>query len=162
MADGWVPAYLFPAYIPIFRQQLATGASRSGRSVGDVELAPWILTCASLDGEEARQICRDYLGFFVAAYGTFYYDLVVRYGFVEEANRIRELWQEDRSSAGNGVSAEMLEALSVSGTPEEVRQGYENLFEAGIDVPSILLPPTTPQNVAKQTVETLAPNRWEV
>ena len=94
--------------------------------------------------------------------GRYAEDLGYRYGFVEEARRIRKLWREDRTSAGKGVSGAMIAALSVTGTPDQVRQGYAALFEAGVDAPSILLPPATPQDIARETAEALSPDAWDV
>ena len=160
LCDGWVPAYVDNAYLPTFRNGMASGAAKSGRPVDSIDQAPWVLTCALEDAAAARELARDHLGFFVAGYGHFYYDLVVRYGFGEEAARIKELWAIDRSAVAAGVSEEMLDRLSVSGSPEHCRRKYDELVSLGIGAPTVMLPSTATMDVTRETVEALAPRHW--
>ena len=161
MADGWVPAYVEPGSLPTFLQRIEGGPGKAGRDVSAIDVAPWVLTCASHDGALARQLARDHLGFFVAAYGHFYHDLVVRYGYVDEAAAIRRLWKADRRNVGNGVSDAMLQALAVAGTPEEGRGRYRELQALGILSPSVMMPYAAPMEIVRETVEAMAPlSRW--
>jgi len=158
IANGWVPTYLSTRHLDWFREHLATGAARSGRSLDAIVQAPWLLTCAAEDPEHARSLARNHLAFYTTAYGDAYQKQARRYGFVEEADRLGELWRDDRENLASGVSDEMLDALSITGTPAECRDAFAALREKGVDLPAILVPTRAPFEIVRGTLEALAPS----
>jgi probable F420-dependent oxidoreductase len=157
LADGWLPTFFAPDRLEEFRTHMRRGAASVGRELARVTLAPWILTCVSEDPEQARELARQHIGFFVAAYGDAYRKLVRRYGFDEEVDRLLELWQTDRKALTSGVSDALLNAIAITGTPAQCRERFEMLYDQGIDLPAVLVPSQAPMDVYLETLEALAP-----
>lgn len=159
LADGWLPTLFSWDQLPWFQGHIQRGAARAGRKPGDVTLAPWVLSCASKDAARARALARDHIAFFAAAYGDAYNKLVRRYGFDAEADRLIELWKSDRAHLATGVSDALLDAIAISGTPEQCRERFASLHAMGIDLPAVLPPFRAPIEVIRETVEALAPGK---
>ncbi|MCP4907126.1 MAG: LLM class flavin-dependent oxidoreductase [bacterium] len=158
IADGWLPTFFAPDRLDGFLTRLERGAARSGRALDAVDLAPWMLTCASRDPEHARSLARDHVAFFIAAYGDAYQKLVRRYGFEEEVERLVQLWKEDYKSVASGVSDALLDTLAITGTPEQCRERFAELYARGVDMPAVQMPARAPLEVVKETLDALAPN----
>jgi len=167
-ADGWLPNYVAPRYLPVLRARIEAGAARMGRKAADIMTSYRIITCASGDGEQARAAVRQDLGFVIGAYGPFYRDLVARAGFAEEAAHIRTLWETDRKRVASGVTEAMLDALTVAGTPEECRQRYDELRALGLQAINVSLPLFCSPDLVRETIEALgpvafdSPERWDM
>jgi alkanesulfonate monooxygenase SsuD/methylene tetrahydromethanopterin reductase-like flavin-dependent oxidoreductase (luciferase family) len=64
--------------------------------------------------------------------------MMSEHGFATEASEIAEAWARgDRETAERAVSDEMIDATSVSGTPEQCQSRIEAYRRSGIDVPII-------------------------
>ena len=74
-----------------------------------------------------------YCGFFPR-----YNRMMAEHGFAAEAGAIAEAWARgDREAAERAVSDEMIDATSVSGTPDQCRARIEAYRQSGIDLPII-------------------------
>jgi alkanesulfonate monooxygenase SsuD/methylene tetrahydromethanopterin reductase-like flavin-dependent oxidoreductase (luciferase family) len=74
-----------------------------------------------------------YCGFFPR-----YNRMMAEHGFATEAAAIAKAWARgDRETAERAVSDEMIDATSVSGTPEQCRARIEAYRRSGIDLPII-------------------------
>jgi Luciferase-like monooxygenase len=74
-----------------------------------------------------------YCGFFPR-----YNRMMAAHGFVTEASAIAAAWARgDRETAERAVSDAMIDATSVSGTPDQCRARIEAYRQSGIDVPII-------------------------
>jgi alkanesulfonate monooxygenase SsuD/methylene tetrahydromethanopterin reductase-like flavin-dependent oxidoreductase (luciferase family) len=64
--------------------------------------------------------------------------MMAEHGFTTEAAAIAEAWARgDRETAERAVTDEMIDATSVSGTPEQCRARIKAYRRSGIDVPII-------------------------
>src|SRR5437764_92659 len=85
IADGWIPTFFSPDYVTDFRALLSEGASRSGRSLDDFDIAPTVNAYVSDDRELARNLVRPLLALYIGGMGSrkqnFYNNLVQRYRF---------------------------------------------------------------------------------
>jgi F420-dependent oxidoreductase-like protein len=158
IADGWLPTHLSLAHLPWFRGELAAGAARAGRDLATLDVAPITLGAVTADGDAARALAAGHLAYYVGGMGAFYHELMHRYGFGEEADRVRERWrQNDRAGAARQVSRAMLDALTVCGTETEARDAADARRAAGIGALLLMPPHGTPVEVARRTLEALAP-----
>ena len=63
----------------------------------EFEITPYILTCAS-DTEKARYLIKIHLTYYIAGMGTFYFNIVKKYGYEEEAkdfqDKFDKIWEK--------------------------------------------------------------------
>src|SRR5437879_12438023 len=104
--------------------------------------APTAIYTLSL--HDALPICREmvkpYLALYIGGMGSrernFYNQLVQRYGYVEEARTIQDLYLAgDRSGAAAAVPDGLVDATSVLGSPEQCAEGLRRLDAAGVTMP---------------------------
>jgi len=157
LADGWLPTFFAPSRLDQLGGYIERGAARGGRDTSAVTYAPWMLCCVSKDPEHARELARQHIAFFVAAYGDAYKKLVRRYGFEEEVEHLIKLWKTDRKRLTSGVSDALLDALAITGTADQCRERFALLHEAGIELPAVQTPAEAPIEVVMETLEALAP-----
>lgn len=65
--------------------------------------------------------------------GAFYHQYMHRIGFGAEADRVRQAYQaRERDRAGQLVTDEMVDAMTISGTPSQCRDQLHAFFDAGV------------------------------
>lgn len=159
VADGWLPIYSSPDGLASMGQELAAGARKAGRDPATIEVAPYTLACLAEDVEMGRRLVRRHLAFYIGGMGTFYFELMKRSGFGQDAETIQAAWSRgDRAGAADRVSDRMLEGLSLTGDPATCRAQLDRLRAAGATLP-ILMPPrgSTPAMI-RRTIDLLAPS----
>jgi probable F420-dependent oxidoreductase len=116
---------------------VAAGARRAGRRPEDVEIAS-LLPCAVA---ATREAARERLRPSVATYAGFfprYNRLMAQSGFPEAAATIKRVWDSgDRAAAVRAVPDALVDAISVTGTPAEVRDRVQAYRAAGLGLPII-------------------------
>jgi coenzyme F420-dependent oxidoreductase len=141
-ADGWIPLMVPNTGLDDALEAVERGTERGGRSLGDLDVAPWVPTCVSeTDPEAAREHVRSLIAFYVGAMGDFYANTARSFGFDEEADAIQTGWEENRQAGAEaGVTDEMLDAFGAAGEPAEAAESFERFREAGADSPIAYLP----------------------
>ena len=116
---------------------VARGARRAGRTPESADLAS-LLPCAVA---RTRQAARDVMRPAIALYAGFfprYNRLVAEQGFPDPARAIKAAWDRgDRAAATRAVPDALVEAVSLVGTPDDVREGIERYRRAGLRLPII-------------------------
>jgi len=160
LADGWMPIWLWPDYLEELKRPLVAATQAAGRS-DSVAIAPYALTCvADGDLEEVRRLARAEVALYVGGMGTFYNDLVRRYGFETEAAAIKEAWgRGGRREAIPQVSDELLAAVTNVGSAQECRRKAETYASRGVDLYTILFPHGVSKEMVWRTIEAMAPGR---
>jgi probable F420-dependent oxidoreductase len=140
VSDGLVGHPLFTAeYVSqVARPALAKGAQHAGRDV-EVPIAGY-LTCSVDDDREAARTAARAVVAFNSTVKT--YEVVHRlHGFEPHVERIREAWRGgDFGAMAAAVPDEMLDAIALAGTPDEVRERFEERW-AGVYDRTLLWPP---------------------
>ena len=132
--------YLREVVIP----NLEIGAERSGRSLDDFDIGVGLPANVG-DAEKSVDELRGQVVMFVTALGSSpaYATSIEMAGFGEEASRIRRLVeQSDMEGALSVVTPEMIDALTISGTPGNARKRVEEYATAGAT--SVVLNPAAP------------------
>lgn len=133
-ADGWVgylatPRFVEERVIP----GIAVGAEKAGRDVADIDLACEVICSVSPDRDVAMRRARIHVGFYVAHPVS---DVVVQlHGLEEEQGRIRQAFMTEGLAGLEKTDDRLVEAFSISGTPEEARQKLDD-YEA---IPHLVL-----------------------
>jgi probable F420-dependent oxidoreductase len=133
VSDGLVGHPLFtPEYTrDVVRPALARGAERAGRDA-PVPVAGYVTCFVDADGDAARRLARGVIAFNSTV--STYRPVLSHHGFDGAADAVRAAWERrDWEGMTAAVPDEMVEAIALAGTADEVRTQYERrragLFE---------------------------------
>ncbi|TYL40013.1 LLM class flavin-dependent oxidoreductase [Natronococcus pandeyae] len=159
LCDGWIPHNIPFSRLEEAFEDVAAAARERERDPSEITVAPYVPSAVSEDPEEARDVLRRHVAYYVGSGEGYRRAAGIR--FPDEADRIAGTWRDgDRTAAANAVTDEMVADLGVAGTPEDVREQLEELVaETGIDHPIVVVPDPAPDEIAELTVESLAPGR---
>lgn len=136
VADGWLPTFFSPSHADeVFRPHLDAGFGKSGRDSRTFEVAPFAAAFAG-DPQTGIDAARFLIGFYIGGMGSreknFYNQLVQRYGYVEEARRIQDLFLSgDKQAAIAAVPDELVDEVSVIGDGARIRDRLKAFEAAG-------------------------------
>lgn len=161
MADGWLPIWMHCERLGQVREPLDKAAAAAGRAPSAVVTAPQILCCASADeaiiADAARQ-ARAHMAFYIGGMGQYYYDLFCRYGYQTECDALRRAWSEgNRGKAAAVITDEMIDNITIIGTPEDCRSKLARFRAHGVELPLVSFPHGTNRATMLGTLEALAP-----
>jgi probable F420-dependent oxidoreductase len=119
------------------RVHLAEGARIAGRDPAAIEVTSLLPASVADTREAALAALRPGIAFYCGFFPR-YNRMMAEHGFATEAAAIAEAWARgDRETAERAVSDAMIDATSVSGTPEQCRARIEAYRQSGIDLPII-------------------------
>jgi probable F420-dependent oxidoreductase len=119
------------------RVHVAEGAHKAGRDPNLIAVTTLLPTSVADTRGAALSALRPGIAFYCGFFPR-YNRMMAEHGFATEAREIAEAWARgDRQAAENAVSDEMIDATSISGTPEQCRARIELYRRSGIDVPII-------------------------
>lgn len=162
LCDGWVPFNIpLPALEAAFKT-LTTAAEAVDRDPDDITVAPWISAAVSDDPEKARRIAREHVASYVGRITDDTYKGAVAQAFPTEADRIANAWRRgDEDEAASYVTDEMVDALGVTGSPEDAREQLFDLIDSPVvDVPILSVPYLADDEMVETTIEELSP--WKL
>jgi F420-dependent oxidoreductase-like protein len=137
IAERWMPTLFDPVAAPaVFAAALERGAARRESWLEPLLICPTVTVYISDDLAEARDQIRPNLGLYIGGMGSrernFYNALVGRYGYVEEARRIQDLYLAgDRAAALAAVPDDLIDRLSVIGPVDHCRDRIRAYVDAG-------------------------------
>jgi len=112
---------------------LEAGAKSAGRSLRDIAIAPQVSVYVSDDRGAARDRERPHIAFYIGGMGVFYHQYMHRIGFGADADRVRAAFAvKDRGGAAKLVTDEMVDAVTILGTPQQCRDQMQRFFDAGV------------------------------
>jgi alkanesulfonate monooxygenase SsuD/methylene tetrahydromethanopterin reductase-like flavin-dependent oxidoreductase (luciferase family) len=122
IADGWLPFLLNPREPDLLLDPLRAGAERAGRSLDEIDIAPVVPVSIHEDIDEARNLSRPWLAFYLGAMGAkdknFYVELASLYGHGDSAREVQErMLAGDRMGAAAAVTPELIDAACIATTP---------------------------------------------
>lgn len=121
----------------LVKERLAEGAKSSGRDGSRITVTSLLPTAVAASRQEALDAMRPGVAFY-AGFFPRYNRLIAQYGFADEAKAIADAWSRgDRALAERAVSDELVDAISVVGTPKQCRERLKAYRQSGIDVPII-------------------------
>ena len=126
----WYIAYIKGMMYPAIEK----GFQRSGRSWEGFDVAPWITTRIYKDRKQARREAAYGLGNYLA---TRSYEPLLDFGGwqKEKADIYHAFWQlHDADKVADAVSDDMIDVMSIAGTPDEARKKVAAYEEIGLPV----------------------------
>jgi F420-dependent oxidoreductase-like protein len=161
IADGWIPIFFSPdAFEETWGEHIERGLAKGGRSREDLEVSPSLQVAIDGDLEAARGVVKASLLLYFGGMGSrktnFYVDLAHRFGYGDVADEVQSLYQDGkREDAYAAIPDEIVDAVALVGTEDEVAQRLERFIGTGIDR-LIVSPYHAGLEQAKHTVERLA------
>jgi F420-dependent oxidoreductase-like protein len=158
-ADGWIPTFWPYRHLRDGIAWLAAGAKEAGRVGARIEVAPFVAVIPLDDRDAARSLVTPLVAFYIGGMGTYYHALFCRYGFAENADLVRELYQAgDRARASAAVSDELIDAIAICGPASYCRETLAEWRAHGVDAALLNLPVGMPPELTEQFLRALAPN----
>jgi F420-dependent oxidoreductase-like protein len=148
LADGWMPIMFIPERADrVWGDDLRAGLAKRSPDLPplDISAGGMLAIGEELVGDAATRI-RDYarpnVALYVGGMGArdknFYNDVARRYGFVDEAIEIQDLYLDGKKDEAAGkVPAEWLEKSSLVGPPSYIAERVAAYKEAGVTVLSV-------------------------
>lgn len=154
LADGWLPIFYHPEKAAdVWGDDLAAGRAKRADDLGALEVVAGgaVSICAPEQAKAVRDFGRPMVALYVGGMGAkgrnFYNDLVCRYGFEAEAEKIQDLYLAGhKQEAAAAVPDELLDAMSLCGDEGYVRERIQAFKDSGVTVLNIL--PIDPDPVA--------------
>jgi probable F420-dependent oxidoreductase len=143
VADGFLGHPLFTRkYLDeVVRPSIEKGATKTGRDASAVEICGVLITAVADDEEQARREVAAQLAFYCAP--KTYATVLEVGGFGEAGEAIRAAFKDrDFEKMIAAVPAEMVDAMAVAGTPQQVRDKLDALDRSGVIDHVIVYPPS--------------------
>ncbi|MGD9762487.1 MAG: LLM class flavin-dependent oxidoreductase [Candidatus Binatia bacterium] len=158
LADGWLPTFWPYRHLGDGRALLAAGARAAGRDPDAIEIAPFVAVVPMDDVAAARALLKPLVAFYIGGMGAYYHALFCRYGFGESADRVRALYQDaKRREAIAAVSDELIDAISICGSPQHCREQLQEWHRHGAGAALINLPVGVPAEITEAMLRAVAP-----
>ena len=156
IADGWVPTFWPYKHLKDGIALLAEGAAKAGRDVRDIDVAPFVAVIPMPDAAMARSMIKPLVSFYIGGMGVYYHALFCRYGFKENADLVRELYNSgDRKKAAAAVSDELIDAIAICGSPEHCCEKLAEWRDAGMGSALVNLPTGAPFEMTEMLLRAL-------
>lgn len=158
IADGWVPTFWPYRHFCDGLAWIAEAARAAGRDPGGIRLAPFVAVVPLADRDAARSFVKPIISFYIGGMGVHYHRLFCRYGFRDNADQVRKLYEEGRrKEAAAAVADALVDAVAICGPPEECRERLAEWREHGVDEAILSLPPGAPWEVIEPLLRAVAP-----
>jgi F420-dependent oxidoreductase-like protein len=133
IADGWLPIFFSPEhYDGAYKAAIEAGFAKAGtgKSLDNFDIAPTVPVVLGDDVDACRASVKPFLALYVGGMGAkgknFYYDLAVRYGFQEAADRVQELYLAGRKEeAAAAIPDELVDATALCGPKRRIAAQLE-------------------------------------
>jgi F420-dependent oxidoreductase-like protein len=142
IADGWLPALVFPERFGPLRERFEQALDAAGRKRANVVIAASSGAVINDDPVVARNVYRPYVTLLIGGMGTraknFYRDLVTGYGYGDIAEEITDLYLSGRIAEAQSLTPdELVDGVGLVGDAARVRERLAAYEAAGIDIFSI-------------------------
>ena len=158
IADGWVPTFWPYRHLADGAALLAEGARAAGRDPARIDIAPFMAIVPLDDAAMARAMIKPLVAFYIGGMGVYYHALFCRYGFEENANHVRDLYNAgNRREAAAAVSDELVDAIAICGPPAACRERLAEWRRHGVGTALMNLPAGVPFEMTEQLLRAMAP-----
>ena len=149
IADGWMPFFYPVSQMARGRELLREGAARGGHPDRVPGIFPAMPAAVAPDAATARKGAAWYVAFYVTTMGAVYRDALTRFGFGKEVQAVLAANAPKFTGVVPPDAEVLLEETIVYGTPDEARRRLDRWYAAGVEMPTLLLPPNmTPEQMS--------------
>jgi F420-dependent oxidoreductase-like protein len=139
ICDGWLPLFFAPKDNDFYKSALQSGFDAAGRhGWGDFEVACTVTVIPGEDIEQCADLLRPMIALYAGGMGAkgqnFHYDVFARMGYEEACEKIQELYLAgNKKDAIAAVPTEMVEAISLIGPPEKIKDELSQWEESVVN-----------------------------
>ncbi len=136
VADGWLPfPYSTEKGPAVFEEAIAAGTSKRDPGRGPLTIAPFAPAFIG-DEQAGMDACRGLIGFYLGGMGSreknFYNRLAQRYGFVEEAKTVQDLFLSKKKAEAIAATPDALvDQVSIIGDEARAKDRLQAFESAG-------------------------------
>jgi F420-dependent oxidoreductase-like protein len=136
IANGWLPFPFSTEHArAVFDEPIKSGLAKRAPELGSFHIAPFAPVFLG-DLDQGLNGARMVIGFYIGGMGSkeknFYNQLVQRYGFVEEAKKVQEMFLGgDKAGAIAATPDDLVDQVSIVGDEGRVRDRLQAFAEAG-------------------------------
>jgi F420-dependent oxidoreductase-like protein len=150
IADGGMPVMIplprLKQEVAAFRQ-LVRDAGRAPQSV--IVRSPGSVTVTT-DAQKARDEGKGHLAFYITNMGDFYREQLIRLGYADAVQAVRQAWDEGGRAAGTAaVPDALVDSLFFAGPVEACLERLDAQAEAGIDMHTVRVDADDPQELQR-------------
>jgi alkanesulfonate monooxygenase SsuD/methylene tetrahydromethanopterin reductase-like flavin-dependent oxidoreductase (luciferase family) len=157
LADAWAP-FLYPrSQLPSGVERLREGAARGGHPDRLPEIHACVPAVVADTDAKAREGAAWFVSFYVTTMGAVYRDSLTRQGYGKAVEAVIAANAPKFAGAVPTDADELLEQLTVYGTPAEARRRLAQWQAAGAACPVLLLRPGLTPEARAQTLEAFRP-----
>jgi F420-dependent oxidoreductase-like protein len=144
LAEGWLPLFYMPERADLaFGESLAAGYAKRDPELGPMDIIAGGMVAVGDDVKNLLDLARPTMALYVGGMGAkdknFYNQLIRRYGFEAEAEKIQELYLAGRKQeAEAAIPIELLEATNLVGPEGYVKERIAAFQESGVTVLNIM------------------------
>jgi alkanesulfonate monooxygenase SsuD/methylene tetrahydromethanopterin reductase-like flavin-dependent oxidoreductase (luciferase family) len=139
VADAWMPFFLPRTALPAAVSQVRAAAGSSGAETHPPRPAIWpaIPVAVSPSIERAESIADWWITFYLQRMGPLYGEALRRFGFDAEVDALAA------APAGppSRVTPRLIDELTLCGSPKQALALLDDWYDAGADMPCLVLPP---------------------
>ena len=161
IADGWLPIWAHRDSLPGLKEDIRIAAATAGRDIANVTVAPYIMCYAASGPQDlalGEKLLRDHMAYYIGGMGSYYFDTFSRAGFGTEAKAVKDAWESrERDRAAAAISDQMIESVTVLGTPEQCRDQITKFRQSGADLPIATFPHGSELEAIRRTIDALTP-----
>ena len=158
LADGWVPTFWPYQHFGDGLEQIAAGAREAGRDPAEIELAPFVGIVPFDDVAAARSLVKPLISFYIGGMGTYYHALFCRYGYQENADHVRDLYNRGlRKEAAAAVADDLVDSVAICGPVDFCRERLADWGTHGVGRALMNLPTGMPFEITEQLLRDMAP-----
>ncbi len=137
IADGIAPIFTPIEFVEKMKAAVTRGAERVGRDPAEIDIQCYLPTSVSDDVELARLAAKYDVAIHMSSF-RYYRNYFVRQGMGDAVDKISDLIDTGNfDKAIEAVSDEMVEAVTVFGTPEMCQARIQEYRDAGVGLPII-------------------------
>ncbi|WP_027944133.1 LLM class F420-dependent oxidoreductase [Amycolatopsis taiwanensis] len=138
IAEGWQPIFFHPEKAAeVWGDALAEGKAKRDPALGALDVSVMVPVAIGEDVAGLVDYVRPVVALYVGGMGArgknFYNELACRYGYEAEAKQIQDLYLDGKKEeAAAAVPADLLNAMSLVGPREHVKERLAAFAEAGV------------------------------
>jgi F420-dependent oxidoreductase-like protein len=153
IADGWIPMLFVPEKVKdVWGESLAEGTAKRDPSLDPLQITVGGMVAIG-EGDDVlalRDLARPMVALYVGGMGAkgknFYNDVVKRYGYEEQAEKIQDLYLDGKKTEAEAlVPDDLLESMSLCGPESYVAERVASFREAGVSHLQVIPVPTGDQ-----------------